>query len=80
MGSLMSNTKEGERKMKLTYWVCICLDDSKSYNIRAKTRREAKVQRTENGEDGFSSPKKVTVNYDNAFDLIYQALGEGGIE
>ncbi len=28
----------------------------------------------------FSAPKKITVEYDGAFDLIEQALGEGGIE
>lgn len=69
--------------MKLTYWVAICLDDSPVYSVRARTKRECIRIMTEtlgwSGDDDkipFAPPKKVTVEYDNGFDLMKQCLSE----
>lgn len=66
--------------MKLTYWVCVALNDTRAYSIRARTRREAKAQREADGPKRYGRPQKVTVEYKDAFDLVCHALGEGGIE
>ena len=67
---------------KLTYWVALCTDDSELYSIRAKTRREceaqlekARVGRARAGR--YEPPKKVTVEYADAFDLMDQCSNEG---
>ncbi len=69
-----------ENKMTLTYWCCENLMDSKVYNIRARTKREAARLRDEYGPERFGLPVKQVVEYADAFDLIESALGEGGIE
>ena len=63
---------------KLTYWVAPCLDDSDAYSIRAKTRKEvvAILATYEDGCARFGKPKKVTVKYDNVFELLKDCLGE----
>jgi len=71
--------------MKLVYWVSVCLDDSSAYNFRAKTRKECKRLLEEHNATGggakFSDTiKRVEVHYASGFDLIDQALREGGIE
>tara|TARA_R100001163_G_scaffold2804_3_gene4313 strand:- start:152 stop:379 length:228 start_codon:yes stop_codon:yes gene_type:complete len=70
--------------MKLVYWIAICTDDSSAYNLRAKTRKECKRLLEEwkaGGGTGYSDNiKRVEVHYASGFDLIDQALGEGGIE
>jgi hypothetical protein len=63
--------------MKLTYWVCENLYDRQSYNIRATTRREA-LRLKAMDPDGYGPVKKVTVEYDNGFELVNLCLGEGG--
>jgi hypothetical protein len=65
---------------KLTYWVAENLHDSEVYNIRRKTRKEAKeaVAAAWNTED-FGPVHKVVVEYADAFDLARTALGEGRI-
>lgn len=66
----------------LTYWVCENLDDSKAYNLRARTRREVVAMRAEYGVNAerFSKPFKVEMQYRDAFDLVARVLGEGGGE
>ena len=71
--------------MKLVYWIAVCTDDSSAYNIRAKTRKECKrlleKHRTSGGGVRYSDNiKRVEVHYASGFDLIDQALSEGGIE
>jgi hypothetical protein len=67
--------------MKLRYWVCRCLDDSEAYNIRSKTKKEAKARREEAGPERFSAPYKVELEYKDGFDLADSLLGEGkGLE
>ena len=59
--------------MKLTYWVADYLIDSACYSIRAKTRREviAEVAAAYRPES-YSKPRKVVVEYRDAFDLLEQ--------
>ena len=68
---------------KLTYWVAPHLTDSDCYSIRAKTRRECKARREAAGGDQrdidlcYGKPKKVTVEFEDAFDLLEMCLSEG---
>jgi len=61
--------------MKLTYWVATCLNDHPCYSIRKKTKKEvvAEIAAHYNPAD-YSEPKKVTVEYDDAFDLMSQCI------
>ena len=66
--------------MKLTYWVAPRLDDSESYSIRAKTRKECKrllALAEYYGE--FGPIRKVVVEYQSGFALVEQCLSEGRI-
>lgn len=63
----------------LTYWVATCMDDARAYSLRAKTRKECRQLLADMGrDDGYSEPHKVTVSYEDGFDLMTQCLGEGG--
>ena len=65
--------------MKLTYWIAQIKTDSTVYSIRAKTRRECKRLLAERGaSNDYCKPHKVGVLCASAFDLIEDALGEGG--
>ena len=59
----------------LTYWVAECLDDSKAYSIRAKTKKEAEAKRNANPL-AYDEPRKVSIYYKDAFDLMLVCLGE----
>jgi len=61
----------------LTYWVCDIKDDHSTYNIRTKTKKEAVMKRAEFGEDSYREPRKVVIEYSDAFDLATWCLGEG---
>ena len=67
--------------MKLTYWIADNERDHSCYSIRAKTRKEVKARLATiwNPKD-FAEVRKVTIHYDNAFDLMAQLLQEGGAE
>lgn len=68
-----------KRLRKLVYWAAKRLDDREAYNIRARTRREAKALREANGGDESYGPvAKVEVTFTDALDLLRQCLGEGG--
>lgn len=69
-----------KRKHKLTYWVALILDDHTSYSIRTRTRKECAALRNEYGPERFAKPKKVIVEYTDAFSLVSWVLGEGGYE
>jgi hypothetical protein len=61
--------------MKLTYWVATSNNDHSCYNIRAKTKKEVLAQIADHYvASDFSEPKKVTVEYDDAFDLVMQCI------
>lgn len=61
--------------MKLTYWISEC-ECASVYNIRRETKKAviAELFRLENDlvQDisDYSEPRKVTLEYDNAFDLL----------
>ena len=65
--------------MKLTYWHAECFDDSSAYDIRTRTRKEAKEQVAiwVSNSTRYGPIKKVTVEYSNAFDLMEQCSNEG---
>jgi len=66
--------------MKLTYWVANCLEDSQAYNIRKPTRK-AVLEEINCGDYApgmYTKPHKVTVEYNNALDLLNQCLCESG--
>ena len=61
----------------LTYWMAECLNDSSAFNIRRKTRREVAAEvATRYNPGDYGKPKKVTVEYENALDLVTMCLGE----
>jgi hypothetical protein len=66
--------------MRLTYWIAVCLDDSEVYNIRAKTKKDVlRILKDSGNPDGvgFGKPRKVTVEYEDNFDLMEQCMSEG---
>jgi hypothetical protein len=66
------------RKKKLTYWVAPHLTDSRVYNIRARTKRDALAMLAEYDPGQYGPVQKVTVEYYDPFDLVTAALSEGG--
>lgn len=68
------------KNRKFTYWCCSQDHDSPCYNIRARARKEAKALLEKQwNKERYSKPFKVTVEFNDLFDLIDQALGEGGL-
>jgi len=64
--------------MKLTYWIAECLTDSHCYNIRERTKKAAKAALADGSNpDDYGPIHKVTVEYYNAFDLMWQCAVEG---
>jgi hypothetical protein len=61
---------------KLVYWVCDVRDDSKAYNIRARTKKEAIRKREENGFENYNEPRKHEISYKDAYDLMDVCLSE----
>ena len=66
--------------MKLTYWYCEHLTDADCYAVREPTLRQAKRVAAEYYAPGdLAAPVKVIIEYRNAFDLLEQCTGEGGL-
>ena len=70
--------------MKLTYWYAQCLTDSDCYSIRERTKKAAMAEIAERsegdtqwGEDHFGPLQKVTVEYNDGFELMWLCAGEG---
>ena len=63
---------------KLTVWLSEQEQDNQCYNIVARTRREALEQIKQRNWTTWSKPKKVVVEYKDAFDLFEWVTGEGG--
>lgn len=63
--------------MRLTYWYAAIRDDSSTYNIRARTRAECDALRKADGAERYDRPRKVVLNYEDAFDLVCLVRGEG---
>ena len=66
--------------LTVTYWVAARKNGDSHYSIRAKTKEKCEKLRDEYGKKDYASPKRVVIQYIDAFDLIDQALGEGGLE
>jgi len=66
---------------KLTYWIADSVADAPCYSIRARTKREVvyMLNRVENAEQYFGKPRKVQIEFENAFDLLLQCTSEGGL-
>ena len=56
--------------MKLTYWYSQNIGDSNAYSIRAKTKREVNEILQDCDPEDYGPPLKVSIEYDNAFDLM----------
>lgn len=69
--------------MKLTYWYAECLTDSDCYSVRERTKKAAKAQVAELTGSGqgwsteYGAVKKVTVEYDDGFELMWRCVSEG---
>jgi len=61
---------------KLVYWICDVREDSKAYNIRARTKKEAVQKRAEYGAEHYDEPRKFEIVYKDAFDLMNVCLSE----
>lgn len=64
---------------KITYWVGVDREDCAAFNIRQRLSREAFAEWRELNKDQpnrWSKPVKVTVEYNDPFDLLDQCLGE----
>ena len=65
--------------MKLTYWVAVCETDSKVYSIRERTKKAAMARAIDYRDTNDYGPiTKVTVEYQDALDLVQKCLCEGG--
>lgn len=67
----------GSVKMKVSYWYAQCLNDSQSYSIRCRTKKEALAAR-KGREKEFGPVIKVEVEYSDGFDLLTNCMGEHG--
>ncbi len=81
-------------KVKVTYWIASCEDDSSVYSLREKTKKEAirklteeyglkRVKRTDTinmviGRPEYSDVYKVEYYYKDAFDMLQDLLAEAG--
>lgn len=63
---------------KLTVWIAEQNSDSQCYNIVAKTRKSALEQIAERDWVRFAQPKKVVIEYKDAFDLFEYLTSEAG--
>lgn len=64
---------------KLTYWVAQC-KEGKVYNIRHRTKKQVVEVLKCRGVDpaDYEAPKKVTITYTDAFDLVHACLKMDG--
>jgi hypothetical protein len=61
----------------LTYWIAEVKDDNSCYNIRGRRKKDI-VNNQFYDPRYYETPRKVTVEYDDAFDLVKQCLQAGG--
>jgi hypothetical protein len=63
---------------KLTFWIAEQHEDSDCYNLVARTRKALLVMMSERPHVRYDAPKKVVVEYKDAFDLFDWVTSEGG--
>jgi hypothetical protein len=64
--------------MKLTVWIAPQDQDRTCYNIVARTKQDALAQIAANQSTRYEAPKKVVIEYRDAFDLFERVTGAGG--
>lgn len=64
--------------MKLTVWIMTQDSDSECYNIIARTKKDALAQAAARTYTTWSEPKRMVIEYKDAFDLFDLATGESG--
>jgi len=62
---------------KLAYWYAPCFD-ADCYSKRTRGLREIQKQLADAEPGDFGKPRKVSVEYKNALDLLKECIGEGG--
>lgn len=65
---------------KLTYWIAEHLNDASCYSIRRRLRHEVITEVKGDRPWEYDKPRKVTIRYRDAFDLMFKLLREGGAE
>jgi len=66
--------------MKLTYWRAACKNDSSSYDIRTKTKKECLKQLEFFKPWEFEKPEKIIIEFKDNFHLLDSCLGENGFQ
>lgn len=65
--------------MKLTVWIATQSADSQCYNVVARTKKAALEQIANSYRPSeYSAPKKIVIEYKDAFDLFEYVTGEAG--
>ena len=66
------------RKLKtLTYWIADSRNDATCLSLRARRKKDVETMRAESwNPDFFKEPRKVTIEYLDAFDLLLICVGE----
>lgn len=65
--------------MRLTYWQCECYE-SRLYNIKAKTKKEAVRLRNEYGQNSYGEPEKIILEFSDSFELMDYCTSEAGVQ
>ena len=65
--------------MKTSYWYARIETDAECYSIRVKSKREAKRQVKLYDHHTFGPIVKVTVEGRSLFEILAEALSEGGL-
>jgi hypothetical protein len=63
---------------KLTFWIAEQHDDADCYNLVARTRKALLVMVSKHPSVRYDAPKKVVVEYKDAFDLFDYLTCESG--
>ena len=63
----------------LTVWIAVQHDDADCYNVIGRTRKSV-LEQLKNRFDSnrYDAPKKVVIQYADAFDLFSWVTSEGG--
>ena len=65
--------------MKLTYWIAEYRTNN-DWNIRTRTKKQCLAERDSYRTGAYGEPRKVTIEYTSAFDLMIQATNKSGLD
>ena len=65
--------------MKLKYWIAECRTNN-DWNIRTRTKKQCLAERDSYCTNVYGEPRKVTIEYTSAFDLMIQATNKSGLD